>query len=263
MDLLARDAGDRFIARFIGLHFLGGPALHMLARVRAAIKEWRHCSTQADLRLRGLSYVKKPEQGNVRTKKMAPVFGASFRWCLLFFGLVATALLARNHAAIVTLNGRGHHPAVLPWADGYAARANADSGVSITSVAVAIIPIPPELNIDLGHLEVLGIGRSGADKQRGRHQHCSRKRRGKSNLCHGLLLGLIQTEGVSTDRKGFALHSVSFSSRVHIMASGNCLGFVASLLKLLEKVSHPRGERLLDNVVLTETLPDYPLNIAR
>jgi hypothetical protein len=40
------------------------------------------------------------------------------------------------------------------------------------------------------------------------------------------------------------------------MASGNCLGFVASLLKLLEKVSQPRGERLLDNVVLTETLPD-------
>jgi hypothetical protein len=26
MDLLAREAGDRFIGRFIGLHFLGGPA---------------------------------------------------------------------------------------------------------------------------------------------------------------------------------------------------------------------------------------------
>src|SRR5438552_18091573 len=42
----------------------------------------------------------------VMTKKMAPVFEASFVSCLLScFSLVATALLARNHAAIVTLNG--------------------------------------------------------------------------------------------------------------------------------------------------------------
>jgi hypothetical protein len=40
-------------------------------------------------------------------------------------------------------------------------------------------------------------------------------------------------------------------------------GFVASLLKLLEKVSQPRGQRSLNGVVLTEALPDYPLNIAR
>ena len=39
MDLLARETGERFIGRFIGLHFLGGPALHVLARIRAAIKE--------------------------------------------------------------------------------------------------------------------------------------------------------------------------------------------------------------------------------
>jgi hypothetical protein len=38
MDLLAREAGDRFIGRFIGLHFLGGPTLHVLACIRAAIK---------------------------------------------------------------------------------------------------------------------------------------------------------------------------------------------------------------------------------
>jgi hypothetical protein len=42
MDLLAREAGDRFIGRFIGLHFLGGPTLHVLACIRAAIKERRH-----------------------------------------------------------------------------------------------------------------------------------------------------------------------------------------------------------------------------
>jgi len=37
MDLPAREAGDRFIGRFIGLHFLGGPTLHVLACIRAAI----------------------------------------------------------------------------------------------------------------------------------------------------------------------------------------------------------------------------------
>jgi hypothetical protein len=46
------------------------------------------------------------------------------------------------------------------------------------------------------------------------------------------------------------------------MASVNCFGFVVSLLKLLEKVSQPRGQRSL-NGVLTEALPDCPLNIAR
>jgi hypothetical protein len=134
------------------------------------------------------------------TKKNGPGFRGQFPLLvalLVILILVATALLARNHTAIVALNGSGHHPAVSPWANGYAARANADSGVSITSVAVAIIAITPELNIDLGHLEVLGLGRNAADKQRGWHQHRSGQRRGKSNLCHGLLLGLIQTERVS------------------------------------------------------------------
>jgi hypothetical protein len=108
---------------------------------------------------------------------MAPGFGARFRFLpvalLVIVILVATALLTRNHATIVALNGRGHHAAILPRANGYAARADADSGVSITSVAVAIIAIPPDLNIDLGHLEVLRLGRDAADKKRGRHQHRS------------------------------------------------------------------------------------------
>jgi hypothetical protein len=108
---------------------------------------------------------------------------------LVILILVATALLARNHTAIVALNGRGHHPAVSPWANGYAARTNADSGVSITSVAVAIIAIPPELNIDLGHLEVLRRGRNAADKQRGWHQHRSGQRRGKRSFIMGSSLG--------------------------------------------------------------------------
>ena len=45
---------------------------------------------------------------------------------------------------------------------GYAARADADRDVW-TAVAVAIIAIAPEPNIDLGHLEVLGLGRNAAD----------------------------------------------------------------------------------------------------
>jgi hypothetical protein len=53
------------------------------------------------------------------------------------------------------------------------------------------------------------------------------------------------------------------SSRVHITVSGNCLGLVASLLKLLNKISQPRGQRSLNGVVLTKALTDCPLNIAR
>jgi hypothetical protein len=51
MYLLARDAGDRFIARFIGWHFLCGPALHVLARIRAAIEKRRNRGTPTDLSL--------------------------------------------------------------------------------------------------------------------------------------------------------------------------------------------------------------------
>jgi hypothetical protein len=135
MDLLARDAADRFIGPFIGRHFFSGPALHVLARVRAAIKECRHRNTTNRFKFARIElYQKRPLNsqtgGRSYPKKMAPVFGASLRWCLLFcFSLIATALLARNHAAIVALDGRGHHAAVSPWANCYAARADADRGV--------------------------------------------------------------------------------------------------------------------------------------
>jgi hypothetical protein len=52
-------------------------------------------------------------------------------------------------------------------------------------------------------------------------------------------------------------------SRAHIMASGNCLGLVALLLKFFKKVRQPRRQRSLNGVVLTKALADYPLNIAR
>jgi len=105
-------------------------------------------------------------------------------------------------------------------------------------MTIAIIAIPPELNIDLSHLEVLGLGRGAADKKRGWHQYRSGQRRGKSNLRHGLLLRLIQTnKGAKVSRL------IPFrSSRAHITTSGNCLRLVASFLKLFEKVSKPRGQ---------------------
>ena len=51
----------------------------------------------------------------------------------------------------------------------------------------AIIAIPPELNIDLGHLEVLGLGRSGRRRSR---QHRCGCRQDESDLHHrGSFLG--------------------------------------------------------------------------
>jgi hypothetical protein len=74
---------------------------------------------RAGLRTAGCSYPKKWPRFS------GPVFVSS----LFYLILVATALLARNHAAIVALDGRGHHAAISPWANGYAARANSDGSV--------------------------------------------------------------------------------------------------------------------------------------
>src|SRR5262249_22426579 len=43
--------------------------------------------------------------------------------------IVATALPARNCAAIAPVDRSGHHPAVSPWANGHAAWADADGDV--------------------------------------------------------------------------------------------------------------------------------------
>jgi hypothetical protein len=101
-------------------------------------------------------------------QKNGPDFGASLRFLLVallvVLIVVAPALPTRDRAAVAAVDRRGHHTAVSLWANGHAARADADSGVRITAVAVAIIAIPPELNIDLSHLKVLGLGRDAADK---------------------------------------------------------------------------------------------------
>src|SRR5438105_6114664 len=67
MDLLAREAGDRFIGRFIGLHFLGGPTLHVLACIRAAIKERRHRKITV---YPALSYVKRLTKKAARPRRL-------------------------------------------------------------------------------------------------------------------------------------------------------------------------------------------------
>src|SRR5262245_8969952 len=46
-----------------------------------------------------------------------------------------------------------------------------------------------------------------------------------SHAAASAVLRAIFIMGSSLVVKGFALHSIWFSSRVHIMASGNCLGF--------------------------------------
>ena len=64
-------------------------------------------------------------------KKTGPECRASFRFLfvVLLVVLIATALLARDHATVVTFDRGGHHAAVSPWANGHAARANADSDI--------------------------------------------------------------------------------------------------------------------------------------
>jgi hypothetical protein len=69
--------------------------------------------------------------------------------------LIATALLARDCAAVAPFDRSGHHAAVLLRADGNAAWAHADGGAVVIPSAIAV---PPDLNIDLGHLQILGLG---------------------------------------------------------------------------------------------------------
>src|SRR5216683_3012184 len=114
--------------------------------------------------------------------------------------LVAATLPARDRAAVVPFNRGSHHAAVLPWADGDTTCADANCDVvvvppAVPIVAVAAVPIvavvavPPDLNIDaLGHLDALGLSRSGEGSSRQHRRGC---RQGESDLHHvGVLLGL-------------------------------------------------------------------------
>src|SRR5262245_42946401 len=114
--------------------------------------------------------------------------------------LVATALPARDHATIIALDGRGHHAAVAPRADGHAAWTDTDGDVPVVAPAtvVAIVTVAADPNIDaLRHLELLGLGRNGAANQRGRH-HYRPGRQGENDLQHVGLLPpglLLDTQG--------------------------------------------------------------------
>src|SRR3978361_710129 len=107
--------------------------------------------------------------------------------------LVAATLPARDPAAVVPFNRGSLHAAALPWADADTTWADANCGVGIvpaTVPVVAVVAVPPDLNIDLGHLDALGIGRNDG---RGSRQHrCGWLHREKSLQHVGVLLGLIQ-----------------------------------------------------------------------
>src|SRR5882672_7274012 len=98
--------------------------------------------------------------------------------------LVADALLARDPAAVVPFNRGSLHAAALSWADSDATWADANCGVGVVPSAtvpiVAVVAVPPDLNIDaLGHLDALGLGRSD---ERGSRQHrCGCRRHDKSD----------------------------------------------------------------------------------
>src|SRR5258708_11446965 len=106
--------------------------------------------------------------------------------------VVAAALPARDPATVIPFNRGSLHAAALSWADGDTTWAHANCGVGVVSATVpivAVVAVPPDLNIDaLGHLDALGLGRSD---ERGSRQHRYGCRHSKSDLHHvGVLLGL-------------------------------------------------------------------------
>src|SRR6266542_198662 len=112
--------------------------------------------------------------------RSGPVSVSCFVCCLI---VVATALPARDHAAVAPVDRSGHRAAVSPWANGHAAWTDADGGVTPTIPIIAVVAVPPDLNVDaLGHLEILGLGRSS---RWGSHQqhHCG-CRQDESNPHH-------------------------------------------------------------------------------
>lgn len=110
---------------------------------------------------------------------------------------VAAALLARDRAAVVPLNRRGHHLAVSLSAYGDATWADADCRARVISRTIPIpipvaVPIAPDLNINaLGHLDSLGFGRSD---RRGSHQQGCGSCRGERELDHADVLLRLDLE---------------------------------------------------------------------
>src|SRR5438270_12460261 len=101
--------------------------------------------------------------------------------------LVAAALPARDRA-VAPFDRGSHHAAALSWANSHATWANSDGGIIAPTIPiVAVGAVPPDLNIDaLGHLEVLGLGRSSRRRSR---QHRCGCRQDESDFHHRILLG--------------------------------------------------------------------------
>src|SRR5438552_8767386 len=117
-----------------------------------------------------------------RRYRKPPPFAIIFLCCATF--LVAAAFPARD-CTVAPFNRRSDHAAALSWADGDAPWANAYGGVIAPTIPiVAVVAVPPDLNIDaLGHLEFLGLGRSGERRSR-LHHCCCRCRQDESDLHH-------------------------------------------------------------------------------
>jgi hypothetical protein len=65
----------------------------------------------------------------IASKEKRPRVRGQFAFLACRLIVVATAFLARDHAAVAPLDRSGHRPAVSPWANGHAAWADADGGV--------------------------------------------------------------------------------------------------------------------------------------
>jgi hypothetical protein len=79
---------------------------------------------------------------------------------------------------------------VLSWADGDTTWTDANCGVGVVPptipivavlAIVSVVAVPPDLDIDLGHLDALGFGWS---EERGSRQHRCGCCHGKSDLHH-------------------------------------------------------------------------------
>src|SRR6266478_4224815 len=91
--------------------------------------------------------------------------------------LVAAALLARNHASVLTFNRGRHRAATFSWADADATRSDANRDIAtVPIVPVVAVAVPSDLNI-----YARGVGRN--DERSGCQDYCG-CHHGKSDLQH-------------------------------------------------------------------------------
>src|SRR5712691_6217815 len=120
-------------------------------------------------------------------------------WCaswIKFNRSIATAFRTFHPAAVVPFDGGRDRTAVLqpPRADDDTPRADPNVNTLIPPNATAsLISVATDLNIDLGHLDIFGLGRDGPDEQRGSRQNGRGGRHGKRDLRHAVFLSGLNT----------------------------------------------------------------------